>query len=152
MIEVTGDMWEYNANIKLITTNGFVKRNGEAVMGRGCALEFARRYPDAKATLGQRLQDFGNQVNFLFYRDGVDYYSFPVKHNWWEVADLELIRQSTLEMADILTEVYFEEEVKVLLPRPGCGNGQRDWDTEVKPLLNSIIGEDDRWHIITKEV
>jgi hypothetical protein len=45
--EVKGDVWPLAAEVKpdtvAITTNGFVKRNGQAVMGKGCALEAARR-------------------------------------------------------------------------------------------------------------
>jgi len=39
------NLWEYPADARVITTNGFVKNNGEAVMGRGCAREAARKYP-----------------------------------------------------------------------------------------------------------
>jgi hypothetical protein len=42
MKEITGELWDYykkpNYNICL-TVNGTIKANGEAVMGRGCALE-----------------------------------------------------------------------------------------------------------------
>lgn len=35
MIEVKGNLWTYPAEVRVITTNGFVKKNGEAVMGIG---------------------------------------------------------------------------------------------------------------------
>lgn len=48
-----------------ITTNGFVKRNREAVMGRGCALEAAKRIPELPSLLGHRIQLDGLEVTRL---------------------------------------------------------------------------------------
>lgn len=74
-----------------ITTNGVVKRSGEAVMGRGCAREAAQRFPDLPWALGARLDHLGNIPHrFDFER----LYTFPVKHVWWERADLDLIKTS----------------------------------------------------------
>jgi len=41
MKEVIGNIWNYynKGNWIVITTNGTIKKNGEAVMGRGVALE-----------------------------------------------------------------------------------------------------------------
>ncbi len=48
MIEQQINLWDADAdNVLLcITTNGYVKNNGECVMGRGCALEAKTRWPD----------------------------------------------------------------------------------------------------------
>ena len=43
MKEVFGDLWEFDGIIA-ITTNGFVKRDGTCVMGRGCARQAAVRF------------------------------------------------------------------------------------------------------------
>ncbi len=69
--------------------------------------------------------------------------SFPVKHAWDQRADLDLIRQSAYELV-VLTEKYGWK--KVLVPRPGCGNGQRKWH-EIKPILAPML--DDRFVVVT---
>lgn len=128
MIEVTGNLWTYPADWRCITTNGFVKKNGECVMGRGCAREYALKHPEFPKRLGDALKDWGNVVRAWHNEKIV---TFPVKHNWYEKADPELIRRSAVSLA-ILAEKYHNETF--LLPRPGCGNGQLSW-ADVKPLL-----------------
>lgn len=127
MIEVIGNMWNFPANKFLITTNGTIKSNGELVMGRGCALQAKNQYPNLAKDLGELIRAKGNHVHQV-----PRYYSlitFPVKYNWYEKADLKLIRRSCLEFQQII-----DPELVYVMPRPGCGNGKLDWN-EVKPLL-----------------
>lgn len=132
MIEVTGNLWTYPADFRVITTNGTVKQNGRAVMGRGCAKEAALRYPKISRLLSERLRARGNHVQFfsdIEIGDRIGLFTFPVKHHWNEPADLALIARSTTEFqAQLLPSSVY------VLPRPGCGNGQRTWD-EVRPIV-----------------
>lgn len=150
MIEVTGDLWTYPADVRVITTNGFVKKNGEAVMGAGCALEAAIRWPDLPSQLGDLIRQRGNRVFSIGFpiTDGesrAEYQlaTFPVKHAWWEKADLALIEKSCQELV-ALAGMYPHTTVFVL-PRPGCGNGKLKWE-QVRPVLEKYF--DDRFHII----
>ena len=34
----TGDLWSYPADYRVVTTNGIIKKDGEAVMGAGVGL------------------------------------------------------------------------------------------------------------------
>lgn len=135
MIEKRGNLWDFykqqNAVI-CITTNGFVKRNGECVMGRGCALEASKKFPGFSKLLGEWINQNGNYTHFWKEQRLV---TFPVKHVWWQPANLDLITQSALRLGYIADEL---NEFVYYLPRPGCGNGQRNWHTEVKPLLESL--------------
>lgn len=132
MIEVFGDLWTYPTDFRVITTNGSVRSDGRAVMGRGCAKEATTRYPHLARLLGERLRARGNHVHFFSdveLKDRLGLFTFPVKHAWRDVADLDLIRRSTEEFArELLASATY------VLPRPGCGNGQRTWD-EVRPLV-----------------
>lgn len=67
MLEIVGDMWKEGVNYDAvcITTNGFVKKNGEAVMGRGCAKEAAGFWWDIPHLLGDLIGDNGNVVQKL---------------------------------------------------------------------------------------
>lgn len=118
MIEVKGDLWTYPADVRIITTNGFVKKNGRAVMGRGCAKEAALLILDVELMLGEKLLKMGNNVHIL----DEDLYTFPVKHNWWEKADIELIRRSAEQLADLMIPAR-----TYVMPRAGCGNGKLKW-------------------------
>ena len=54
MIEVFGDAWELSKDHFLcITTNGEVKINGQAVMGKGIAKEAANRFPELPEAFGR---------------------------------------------------------------------------------------------------
>lgn len=141
MIDVVGNLWDFPADVRIITTNGSVKRNGECVMGRGCAKEAMTRYPDLPLVLGQAIQGLGNEA-FWFPIGGIFLVSFPVKHKWMEKADPALIEQSAKKIAKMAAL----EGRTVVMPRPGCGNGHLNWE-DVKPILAPIL--DDRFHVIT---
>lgn len=146
MIEVYGNLWDQEGP-KCITTNGFIKNNGEAVMGRGVAAEAARFYPLFPEALGALLKEHGNHVFYVQARKvNVEqmFFTFPVKHNWFEKADLELIRQSCIELEEKLAQ--HKLFVPVYLPRPGCGNGGLDWQ-DVKPICEEELS--DQIHVIT---
>jgi hypothetical protein len=84
----------------------------------------------------------------------------PVKHNWWEKADPELIVQSAHEvvaLADREQALYKRanesnghpervEWANIWMPRPGCGNGRLRWE-DVKPRIEPIL--DDRFIAVT---
>lgn len=144
MVEVTGNLWDYPADIRVITTNGTVKKNGECVMGRGCASEAKKHHPGIARALGRMLEQHGNHV-FQLAQGGGTLFSFPVKHNWFEKADCRLILRSAKELVAVLSNRGMETW-SVVLPRPGCGNGQLKWE-DVKPVLAPIL--DDRFHVIT---
>lgn len=140
MFEVRGNLWTYPADVRVITTNGTVKKNGECVMGRGCAAEAKNKWPELPKELGDHISRRGN-IPYYFPRYVL--YSFPVKHQWMQQADPELIKTS----AKILSSYVDQDEFKVvLLPRPGCGNGGLKWE-DVKPVLEPIL--DDRFYVIT---
>lgn len=153
MIEMVGDVWglwelllkEYDVHL-CITTNGIVRKDGKAVMGRGIALEAAQKFSWIQTNLGTNLKKYGNNVHYL----GNNIFSFPVKHHWRDKADIELIKKSCLEIMDALDDLTEErkEKQKVLLVRPGCGNGGLNWETEVKPLISTLL--DDRVIIVSK--
>jgi hypothetical protein len=150
MKEIYGNLWEQkDIDALCITTNGFVKNNGRAVMGRGCAKEAMIKFaPNLDLHFGQLIREFGNIPVILLSRDkknGGSLVSFPVKHNWWEVADLELIKISAIALVRMATLLGWS---KIVIPRPGCGNGKLDWK-DVKPILEKIL--DDRFFIISRE-
>lgn len=143
MIEIVGDLWTTRLgpipDWRIITTNGCIKNNGEAVMGRGVALQATSRYPDLPQRLGQAIKTNGN-VPALFR----DYrlLTWPVKYNFWEPADLGLIEASTHRIVAITSELRTEYRVRLffLLVRPGCGNGGLRWE-DVCPIIAPLLDD-----------
>lgn len=136
MREIKGNIWDFYVedplNYICITTNGFVKKNGECVMGRGCAQQCRDRFPEFAKELGKSIVDTGNRV-YLFEKLRI--LTFPTKRVWWENSDLELIRKSTEQLivfADNMPEVTF------YLPRPGCSNGGLQWE-DVREAIAPIL-------------
>ena len=71
--------------------------------------------------------------------------TFPVKHNWWEAADLGLIERSARKLLKMIEVKRIKEAI--YLPRPGCGNGRLKWE-DVKKILSPIL-KSDQFHIVT---
>lgn len=154
MKEIYGNLWDhYDNGVPIcITTNGYVKKNGCAVMGRGIALQATKKFPGISKKLGDIL---GGPTRIMQHSQlsVVEIVplviAFPAKPTWgllenvmphlrgkfkqgevpgWAVhADLDII-EGSLVMLGWLTQG------KVVLPRPGCGAGGLDWETQVKPL------------------
>lgn len=146
MKELRGDIFDIMQNdydAFCITTNGVVKKNGACVMGRGIAQTCRDRFKGIDHRLGQRILKDGNHVYQLGrYEDG-RILSFPVKHKWNEEADIDLIERSCHELNALVDEKGY---TKVLLPRPGCGNGKLKWK-DVKPVIESILT--DKIYVVT---
>jgi len=151
MIEIIGDLWKFYGREGIyccITTNGFVKSDGRAVMGRGCAKEAVDKFPQLPRIVGTHVSLNGNCVAVLCPdpdRKAPNIVTFPVKHVWWEKADIDLIKKSAMELSK-LAKTYPSR--KYILPRPGCGNGLLEWDT-VKAVIQSILPNN--VFVITKE-
>lgn len=164
MLEAYGDIWEIGyewfhqgKDVGItITTNGFYRKDGKAVMGRGVAKEAAERFPWLPINLGSHLKYNGNIP--VWY--GADFnpdtggsiviLTFPVKPQygprgemgWKAKADLNLIKES----ADYLASQAWQIPNNILVPRPGCGNGGLKWE-QVKPVIEPIL--DDRFTVVT---
>lgn len=128
-----------------ITTNGFVKENGECVMGRGIALIISRvKLQNCRTVckyLGSLIKTYGNRCFNLGIWNGITLASFVVKHNWWENADIELIKTSCKQIMEMADKWKWSN---IYLPQPGCGNGKLNWE-DVKPVIEPLL--DDRFII-----
>jgi len=146
MIEVKGDIWDFykkdHEAYICITTNGFVKNNGDCVMGAGVAKDAKDKFKDIAQDLGSIIKKRGN--NCYIFSD-IRVITFPVKHNWFENADMELIKKSAIQLM-IYIEMF--NIPRVYLPKPGCGNGKLRWSA-VKPYIENIL--EDKVLIVSKE-
>ena len=146
MKETHGDLWSFldpsTWTYVAIPTNGVVKANGEAVMGKGVALQAATRFSTLAFRLGAFIRDYGNQV---YYFEDLSLFTFPTKHHWRNPSDLALIKLSAYQLSDSDELCTFDT---IYLPEVGCGKStdQLSWEKEVGPLLSTIL--DDRFIIV----
>lgn len=146
MREQYGNLWQMQADARCITTNGTVKKNGAVVMGRGVALQARDEYPGIDLRVGKVVRRGPPgmlQVDVVW--DDPVIICFPVKYNWWEHASLPLIRESAQRLVE-LADMH-REWGTILLPRPGCGNGQLRWE-QVRPEIEGLL--DDRFVIVDR--
>ena len=142
MKTVKDDIWKYyNQGYWItITTNGFVKNNGECVMGRGIALQAKTKFPELPLMIGQAIHQYKNKPLVLPNHRLI---TFPVKHNWFEKADLELIEQSCkllmVEVERLIRTKQLYKEI-LLMTKPGCHNGKLEWK-DVEPILDKHFDE-----------
>ena len=170
---VKADIWTYitKADALCVTTNGFVKWNGHAVMGRGIAFQACNRYPRLDLVLGDKISREGNQVYKLTTDRGTNILSFPTKPikekrspdgsniigrmrdqfkpgefvpGWALKSNLSLIARSAKELL-ILVDKNPEWKL-VVLPKPGCTNGELTWK-DVEPVLDQYLS-DERFLIV----
>ncbi len=132
MNELFGDLWGFDG-VKAITTNGTVRQDGACVMGKGVAYQAKAKYPTLPHMIGKYILNVGNRVGLFYLPNQSRIITFPVKHQWYEKADLDLIRKSVTELEALIRLV----PMTVFLPRPGCGNGGLLW-ADVKPLVEVL--------------
>jgi hypothetical protein len=172
MRELIGNIWDlaqdltsnygYDSLAVAITTNGFTKRDGSAVMGRGIAKQAVSSWPWLQNQLGVYLRKYGNRAFYLDRKLRI--VTMPVKPTsrpfgqcdivqhmmgkfkfgdrvpgWACTAEMGIIERSAKQLVEMADKFGWDG---VLIPRPGCGNGELDWD-DVKPALESIL--DDRF-------
>lgn len=125
----------------VIPTNGTIKVNGECVMGAGLAKQVVAKYPLFPSILGTGILRHGNRA-IWFQKEGI--LTFPVKHSFFEKADLALICQSCRQVNRL---IEWHDLVNIGVPHVGCGNGRLSWD-DVGPIIRALL--DGRCTIITE--
>lgn len=145
-----GDVFEMPKDQKdavCITTNGMIRKDGRAVMGKGIALEADKRF-DLAPLLATYLHRYGNKVFNMGVRVDSKTHremcviTFPTKNHWKDPSDLSLIKKSAEELAGLADKLSLRT---VYLPKPGCGCGGLNWK-DVREILEPIL--DDRFVIV----
>ena len=139
-----------------VTTNDIVKSNGKAVMGAGIAKEADQLF-HLSNLLGKYLKQYGNRAfnlgNFTrlnLNNSGIPIvftvFSFPTKYDWKDDSDITLICKSAEQLMQMCDKFCV---TKCYLPPVGCGCGNLNYQTTVKPWLEQIL--DDRFVVVFKQ-
>jgi hypothetical protein len=130
-----------------VTTNGEIKKDGYAVMGRGSA-QFARDTFHVDQLLGQYISKYGNRVFSLgkhqYNEKSFVMLTFPTKNGFRGKSDINLIETSAKQIKAVADKYHLK---KIYIPIPGCSNGHLKWK-QVKERLRIL---DERFIIYSLE-
>lgn len=139
MIEfVSGDFFDYDANIRINTVNCV------GVMGAGVALEFKNRYPEMFKAYVKVCKEKELEPGKPYVWEEYDLFSrciiinLPTKIHWKDPSEYEYIEKDLLWLKKYLIDE--NEECVVTLPALGCGHGGLDWSI-VKKQIEHYLGE-----------
>lgn len=119
-----------------ILTNDMI-RNGENIMGGGIAREAADRNPGLKRICAEAI--IQHKFSMGFDRiSGAELLRFSTKDVVWQPSKLNMIEQCLVKLSDYCKT---NPNKAIYLPRPGCGLGGLDWETEVKPLCEKYLSD-----------
>ena len=181
MIRAKGDLFSpesygyESVNAICITTNGTVKSNGHAVMGKGLALQATQRWPSISKTLGSKITIQGHKVlvisPWIDLENSYAVVSFPTKpasaicsankdnimekmRYAFKPGDLVpgyhcmATRAILARSCDELLKLTEDSGwLRVALPVPAIGQGGMD-RREVMSLLGEKWDKDDRFIIV----
>ena len=144
MKQMFGNMWdEYNGkDVFVVTTNSFIKSNGELVMGRGAAKVARDRFQIALA-LGTLIHSkCGSLGRYGFLGvSRANLAAFQVKYHFKSPASLELIGHSTAMLSEFALE---NPSLIIHLNYPGIGNGGLPIE-EVAPIISTLPDNVNVW-------
>jgi O-acetyl-ADP-ribose deacetylase (regulator of RNase III) len=128
MIELLrGDMFDHPADARVNTINCV------AVMGKGVALAFKKRYPKMFAAYKEACRDGEIKPGgvWTYVIDNLTVFNLATKDDWRDPSRYEWIESG---MKALGREIVRTEVRIVTLPAPGCGNGGLDWQ-RVLPIV-----------------
>lgn len=146
MKTITGNLWDFQTQVKVIPTNGIVNSRGLAVMGAGVAKQAAARWPSLPIIVGQRLQRYHNRVYVVDvsppYRvrehmGCLTVVTLPTKDDWREPSSENRLRMSLTQLAAAQRMHDWHE---VYMPEPCTGNGGMSWE-KVEPILREYLSD-----------
>jgi len=120
MREITGNILDlmFNYDAVCITTNGFVKSNGENVMGAGVAGAFKEKYPNLPLLVGSVIKDCGNHSSYVctaYHNTDKDYRTTDILTLPTKPSSIEIKTQEDLS----LLVHYVRDKYKVGSTVPG---------------------------------
>jgi len=129
---VEGDLFQSPAKVLVNTVNTV------GVMGKGIANEFKQIYPDMfkryRALCEKKQLKIGQL--WLYKTSNKWILNFPTKMSWREKSRPEYIEEG---LKKFVTTYDAKEITSISFPMLGCGNGELDWETQVRPLMEKYL-------------
>lgn len=116
--------------------------NTVGVMGKGIALQFAKKYPEMLEAYRKACKMGEVQLGRMHvFERGVMFnprylINFPTKGHWRSSSRIEDIEAGLSALAD---EIRWRHIRSIAVPALGCGNGDLDWRV-VRPAIEQALG------------
>lgn len=112
--------------------------NTAGIMGKGIARDFKRIYPDMYHIYRRYCDNKHLTIGALHLHKTPHKWimNFPTKRHWRSPSRLDYIARGLRTFCDTYSEAAI---TSVAFPALGCGNGQLDYDGQVRPLLEEYL-------------
>ena len=130
---LSGDLFQSPAKVLVNTVNTV------GVMGKGIALKFKRIYPEMFEAYRNHCErgDFEIGQLFLYKTPNKWILNFPTKKHWRNPSREEYIESGLKKLRARCAEMGM---TSIAFPELGCGNGELDFEAQVKPLMERYLG------------
>ncbi|HXV97424.1 MAG TPA: macro domain-containing protein, partial [Anaerolineae bacterium] len=112
--------------------------NTVGVMGKGIAKTFKQLYPEMYQEYRRLCQEKKLTIGKLYiYRTpNKIVVNFPTKKHWRNPSRVEYIQIGLEEFVKVYDRYGISS---VSFPQLGCGNGELDWEQQVKPVMEQYL-------------
>ena len=131
---IQGDLFESPAKVLVNTVNTV------GVMGKGIALQFKKIYPDMFEEYRIRCEKKELQIGdlLLFKTENKWILNFPTKKHWRNPSKVRYIEAGLQKLSEKYAELGI---TAIALPELGCGNGELNFESQVKPLMELYLSK-----------
>lgn len=129
---VKGNLLQSPAQVLVNTVNTV------GVMGRGIALEFKRLFPEMYRQYRDLCENGQLDIGKLWLHKSSNKWvlAFPTKKHWRYPSRVEYIEAGLQKFVGSYEDLGIHS---VAFPALGCGNGQLDFESQVKPLMERYL-------------
>ena len=131
---VEGNLFESPAQVLVNTVNTV------GAMGKGIAKEFKRIYPEMFKKYQELCEDgkFNIGTLFLHKTDNKWILNFPTKIHWRNPSKIEYIEEGLKKFVAEYSRLRIHS---IAFPPLGAGNGELDFETEIKPTMINYLND-----------
>jgi O-acetyl-ADP-ribose deacetylase (regulator of RNase III) len=132
ILYVKGNLFQSPAQVLVNTVNTV------GAMGKGIAFDFKRLFPEMYDQYRELCEQKQLQVGMLWLYKSPNKWvlNFPTKKHWRNPSRVEYIETGLCKLANSYADLGIHS---IAFPPLGCGNGQLDFETQVKPLMEKYL-------------
>lgn len=131
---VAGNLFTSPAQVLVNTVNT------QGVMGKGIALQFRQAFPDMFKDYQEFCERGKIDVGVLWiYKTSHKWIlNFPTKKHWRNPSRADYIETGLKKLSERFNELGI---YSIAFPALGCGNGELNWESTVKPLMERYLNK-----------